>query len=171
MALLSGCFGTTRMEPAQSFIREMPLQSVVRELSAKDDGAPTWLHRGCALMSWPVVGGLTSAFGKRDGKKHDGVDLMVTEDTPVLAACDGRVLYAGDGLRGYGNLVIVRHSDGLTTVYAHNHRLLVRVGDAVTRRQPLALAGKSGNASATHVHFEVRKDSLARDPFEYLEQR
>ena len=122
----------------------------------------------CADMSWPVDGTLSSPFGRRDGKMHDGIDLAVAEETPVRAACDGVVAYAGNGLRGYGNLVILRHEGALATVYAHNHELLVKEGQSVTRGQTIARSGQTGRASAPHLHFEVRKDSIARNPLGYL---
>jgi murein DD-endopeptidase MepM/ murein hydrolase activator NlpD len=78
------------------------------------------------------------------------------------------VAYAGNGLRGYGNLVILKHADMLATVYAHNRELLVKEGQAVTRGQPIARSGQTGKASAPHLHFEVRKDSIARNPLGYL---
>src|SRR5207248_10567066 len=90
----------------------------------------------CSQMSWPVDGPVSSPFGKREGKMHDGIDLAVQEDTPVRAACDGVVAYAGNGLRGYGNLIILKHADMLATVYAHNRELLVKEGQAVKRGQP-----------------------------------
>jgi murein DD-endopeptidase MepM/ murein hydrolase activator NlpD len=122
-------------------------------------------------MSWPVNAPLSSPFGRREGRAHDGIDLAVAEGTPVKAACDGVVAYAGDKLRGYGNLVIVSHGGPLATVYAHNRSLLVREGEAVTRGQTLALSGQTGRASAPHVHFEVRQDERPRDPLEYLSPR
>jgi lipoprotein NlpD len=141
-----------------------PRASVIRELTVSGASAVA----GCASLSWPVDGVLSSPFGPRDGRAHEGIDLAVAADTPVRAACDGIVTYAGDGLRGYGKLVIVRHDGALATLYAHNRELLVREGEPVTRGQIIARSGQTGRASAPHLHFEVRKDSIARDPLGYL---
>lgn len=110
----------------------------------------------CGPLGWPVEAEVSSGFGTRDGKPHLGIDLVVPEGVPVLAACDGVVRYAGETLRGYGRTVLVEHEGGLVTAYAHNRRLLVRVGEQVTRGQTLALSGQTGRVTAPHVHFEVR---------------
>jgi murein DD-endopeptidase MepM/ murein hydrolase activator NlpD len=151
---LAGC---ATVEPA-------PSESTIRELTE----TPSDPTAGCASMLWPVEGELSSRFGRREGKPHTGIDLLVAKDTPVRAACDGVVVYAGNGLRGYGNMLILRHDAALATVYAHNRALLVREGETVLRGQIIARSGQSGNASAPHVHFEVRKGSIARDPLGYL---
>ena len=151
---LSGC----------ATVEEAPAESTIRELSVTSSDALA----GCASMMWPVDGPLSSPFGRREGKPHDGIDLAVAEDTPVRAACDGVVAYAGHGLRGYGNLVILRHAGQLATVYAHNRALEVHEGQTVTRGQLVARSGATGHVTAPHLHFEVRKDSIARDPLGYL---
>ena len=116
-------------------------------------------------LSWPVKNArLTSQFGWRKGEAHDGVDLRAKVGTPVFAAHDGRVLYAGNGISGYGVLVVIRHSTGLATVYAHNSRIRVRRGQVVRRGQLIALSGATGRASGPHVHFEVRAGSRPLDP-------
>jgi murein DD-endopeptidase MepM/ murein hydrolase activator NlpD len=143
---------------------EPPAASTIRELTVTTSGPAA----DCAAMLWPVDGALSSGFGRRDGRAHDGIDLAVVEDTPVRAACHGVVAYAGNGLRGYGNVVILQHAAALATVYAHNRALLVRVGDVVARGQVIARSGASGRVTAPHLHFEVRKGSIARDPLGYL---
>ena len=122
---------------------------------------------GC--LSWPLDGGVvTSPFGVRTGKNHDGLDVAAPEGTPVHAAADGEVLYAGDELAGYGNLVVVRHAPGLATVYAHNRKILVRVGDHVARGATIAEVGHTGRATGPHVHFEVRVGEIPRNPRLFL---
>jgi len=115
-------------------------------------------------LEWPVIAPISSPFGERDGRPHDGLDLAVPDGTPVHAAADGVVVYAGDRLRGYGRLVIVRHDDRVATVYAHNGKLLVAEGQRVRAGDTLSLSGHSGNATAPHLHFEVREDGVALDP-------
>jgi murein DD-endopeptidase MepM/ murein hydrolase activator NlpD len=156
LASVAGC--------ATAAVEVEPATSVIRELTV----TPSDATADCAAMLWPVEGPLSSPFGPREGRVHVGIDVAVAEDTPVRAACDGVVAYAGSGLRGYGNVVIVQHAAELATVYAHNRALEVRKGDVVTRGQIIARSGQTGHATAPHLHFEVRKDSIARDPLGYL---
>ena len=118
-------------------------------------------------LAWPVRGVLISGFGVRDREQHDGIDLACPQGTPVFAAGEGEVLFAGEQ-RGYGNLVLVGHGRGVVTVYAHNLENLVVQGDRVLRGEPIARVGRSGNASGPHLHFEVRVGSRPRDPLGFL---
>jgi murein DD-endopeptidase MepM/ murein hydrolase activator NlpD len=118
---------------------------------------------------WPVHGRIISAFGsKPNGAQNDGINLAVPEGTPVKAAEDGVVAYAGDELKGYGNLVLVRHSNGYVSAYANASELLVKRGDTVKRGQTIARAGQTGNVSSPQLHFEIRKGSTPVDPTKYL---
>jgi len=126
-------------------------------------------HKGAARFRWPVDGPrLTSQFGARWGRPHEGIDLSVPIGTPVYAADAGDVVYAGNTVRGYGNMVVLRHPGDLMTVYAHNSVLLVKVGEHVAVGQRVALSGQSGHATGPHVHFEVRRGQIPRDPLPYL---
>ena len=119
---------------------------------------------------WPLgAGAVGSPFGTRDGRLHEGIDLPAPIGTPVYAAGDGQVIYAGDGLRGYGRLIVLQHEGDLLTVYAHNAELLVKEGDKVTAGQRIALVGQSGRATGPHLHFEVRAGQIPRDPMSYLQ--
>jgi murein DD-endopeptidase MepM/ murein hydrolase activator NlpD len=110
-----------------------------------------------------------SGYGpKSNGQHNDGINLAVPEGTEVKAAEDGVVAYAGNELKGYGNLVLLRHSDGWMTAYAHNSQLLVKRGDTVKRGQNVARAGQTGGVSSPQVHFEIRKGSTPVDPKQYL---
>jgi lipoprotein NlpD len=118
---------------------------------------------------WPVEKGvLTSKYGIRGGRRHDGIDVAAPEGTAVLAAADGKVLYSGDQQRGYGNLVIIRHKDDMITVYAHNKVNLVKEGQAVKQGQVIAQVGTTGRATGPHVHFEIRKRTKPRNPLFFL---
>ncbi|MEG6509412.1 LysM peptidoglycan-binding domain-containing M23 family metallopeptidase [Methyloligella sp. 2.7D] len=118
---------------------------------------------------WPVNGRIVSKFGARsDGGHNDGIDMSVPQGTPVKAAENGVVAYAGDELKGYGNLVLVRHSNNWVTAYAHNEDLLVKRGDKVTRGQVIAKAGATGSVSQPQLHFELRKGSRPVDPLQYM---
>ena len=129
-------------------------------------------HRSAARFRWPVdAPRVTSLFGSRWGRPHEGIDLQAAIGTPVYAADEGEVVYAGNTVRGYGNMVVLRHADALMTVYAHNSVLLVKVGQHVSSGQRIALSGQSGHATGPHVHFEVRRDQVPRDPLQFLPGR
>ncbi len=120
------------------------------------------------LFQSPVQARLNSAYGRRRGRMHYGVDLGAPKGAPVRAARAGRVSYAGSGYRGYGKLVILDHSDGYQTFYAHNSRLVARKGKKVTAGQIIAHVGATGNATAPHLHFEIRKNGHPQNPALYL---
>ena len=118
---------------------------------------------------WPVRGRIISGFGtKPNGEKNDGINLAVPEGTSVKAVEAGTVIYAGNELEGYGNLVLIRHADGWVSAYAHNKDILVKRGDPVRRGQTIAHAGMSGSVAAPQVHFELRKGAKPVNPLDYL---
>jgi murein DD-endopeptidase MepM/ murein hydrolase activator NlpD len=118
---------------------------------------------------WPVRGRIIAGFGpKPNGQQNDGIDVAVPENTPIKAAEDGVVAYAGSELKGYGNLVLVRHPNGYVTAYAHAKELLVKRGDPIKRGDVIAKSGQSGNVDAPQLHFEVRKGSAPVDPMQFL---
>jgi murein DD-endopeptidase MepM/ murein hydrolase activator NlpD len=118
---------------------------------------------------WPVKGRIVAAFGIRpDGGHNDGIDLAVPQGTSVMAAENGVVAYAGNELKGYGNLVLIRHANNWVSAYAHNEELLVKRGDKVRRGQVIAKAGASGSVSQPQVHFELRKGSRPVDPTKFM---
>lgn len=122
-------------------------------------------------LMWPVRGGvLTSHFGTRNGRNHHGIDIGARRGTPVRAASGGTVKFSGWGPTGYGLMIIIKHPDNLTTVYAHNSRNLVQKGTQVKRGQMIARIGKTGRATGPHLHFEVRNDTHAKNPLLYLKK-
>ncbi len=131
-------------------------------------GSDYSLERPTRMFAWPVEHGeISSGFGIRNGTMHDGVDIAAPLGTAVHAAESGTVIYAGR-LRGYGNVIIVRHDDHYVTVYGHNSTNLVREGDAVARGQVIGTIGESGRTTGANLHFEVRRDNTARNPLAYL---
>lgn len=117
------------------------------------------------LWRWPLRAGVVSSeFGRRWGKQHEGIDIAADSGVPVTASADGMVLYCGHGLRGYGNVVIVRHDQKTTTLYAHNQSILVSKGDQVRAGQMIARLGATGHSTGPHVHFEIRRQGRAVDP-------
>ncbi len=120
-----------------------------------------------AVLQWPVHGVLYSRFGVRQGQRHDGIDIAAPEGTTIDAAAAGSVLYTGEQ-SGYGSIVILRHLDGLLTLYAHASAILVRQGQTVAAGQPIARVGTSGRTTGPHLHFEVREGTRPRNPLFYL---
>jgi murein DD-endopeptidase MepM/ murein hydrolase activator NlpD len=128
---------------------------------AAKDGAPSF--------RWPAKGRVIAGFGPRtNGQQNDGINLAVPEGTPVKAAEDGVVAYAGNELKGYGNLVLVRHANGYVTAYAHAREVLVKRGDQIKRGQIIARSGQTGNVDAPQLHFEIRKGPTPLDPMPLL---
>jgi murein DD-endopeptidase MepM/ murein hydrolase activator NlpD len=118
---------------------------------------------------WPVRGKVITAYGaKANGKANDGINLAVPEGTPVKAADDGVVAYSGNELKGYGNLVLIRHTNGYVTAYAHASELMVKRGDTIKRGQVIAKSGQSGEVQSPQLHFEIRKGSSPVDPLQFL---
>lgn len=122
-------------------------------------------------LLWPVPKGrFTSAFGLRDGSRHDGVDIAAPTGTPVRAAATGIVSFVGT-VRGYGNFVKVFHMPGLSTAYGHNDEVLVRVGQLVRRGETIALVGETGRTTGPNLHFEVHRAGVPVDPMAYFIKR
>jgi len=120
-------------------------------------------------LSHPVPGGIvTSGFGPRDGRMHEGLDISAEPGTPVLAAKDGKVVYSDNAIHGYGNMIIIKHAGNLTTIYAHNRVNLVSAGDFVKKGEKIAEVGATGRATGPHLHFEVRLGEKPVDPQRYL---
>jgi lipoprotein NlpD len=132
--------------------------------------APPKASASSAKLSfiWPVKGPVTSWFGPRKGRPHDGIDISAPKGTPIRAAEKGKVIYSDDGISGYGNLIIIQHSGGFHTVYGHNSRNRVDVDEQVNKWQVIAEVGNTGRATGYHLHFEIRKNQRAVDPMHYL---
>ena len=130
---------------------------------------PSETTGGLPTFRWPVRGKVITSYGaKTNGKSNDGINLAVPEGTPVKAAEDGVVAYSGNELKGYGNLVLVRHSNGYVTAYAHASELMVKRGDTIKRGQIIAKSGQSGEVGSPQLHFEIRKGSSPVDPLQFL---
>lgn len=136
-----------------------PVASVVVGGEAASSGGLTWI--------WPVSGPVLASF---DGVRNKGLDIGGTAGEPVLAAADGRVVYSGSGLRGYGNLIIIKHNNTYLTAYAHNRALMVKEDQAVKRGQKIAEMGNS-DADRVKLHFEVRRQGKPVNPAQYLPKR
>jgi murein DD-endopeptidase MepM/ murein hydrolase activator NlpD len=147
-------------EPASS----APAASETNEVAAIPNAATSGER-----FQWPLQGKIISRFGaKTGGQQNDGINISAKEGAKVFAADTGTVAYAGNELRGFGNLLLIRHADGWITAYAHNEKLLVKKGDKVARGQPIALVGATGNVDSPQLHFEIRRGSDPVDPLQHL---
>lgn len=128
--------------------------------------------RAAARFAWPLNGKVIASFGAAGGGLHnDGINIAAAAGSEVRAADNGVVAYAGNELRGFGNLLLIKHADGWTTAYAHNEKLLVNRGDTVKQGQVIATVGRTGNVDSPQLHFEVRKGTQAINPIEFLAAR
>src|SRR5262245_27367637 len=155
----------TENEPAQSASVVTPAPDSLDKDAAK-------LAEGTGALPkfrWPANGRIIAGYGPTtNGQQNDGINIALPENTPVKAAEDGVVAYAGNELKGYGNLVLVRHPNGYFTAYAHAKELLVKRGDQVKRGQVIARSGQTGNVNAPQLHFEIRKGASPLDPTRFL---
>ncbi|UCF89529.1 MAG: peptidoglycan DD-metalloendopeptidase family protein, partial [bacterium] len=119
-------------------------------------------------LIWPLKGRATSGYGPRGRRVHEGIDIAAPRGTPVLASAGGKVAYSGNGMRGYGKVIVIKHTNDLSTVYAHNSSLLVRIGDGVEQGQMIAIVGSTGKSSGPHLHFEIRRRGVPEDPRKFL---
>jgi murein DD-endopeptidase MepM/ murein hydrolase activator NlpD len=175
LARLNGIDDPNRIEVGQRLIvpnatHDLPVDVITPTRARDDKPAASELPPDRAPFIWPVDGPITSAFGPRGDTHHDGIDVAAPVGTPVRAARGGRVLYSAE-LRGYGNLLIIDHGDGYATVYAHNRSNAVTTGAVVHQGDVIATVGDTGDSSEPSLHFEVRKDNVARNPLFYLPER
>jgi len=130
---------------------------------------PIELKRTHKHFSWPIEGKIISGFGKKKlGLKNDGINIEAKFQSPVKAAEDGIVAYAGNEIRGFGNLILIKHGENWSTAYAHNDILQVAKGDTVKRGQVIAKSGNTGHVDTPQVHFELRHKSKPVDPLKHL---
>ena len=156
---------TKDIEPAQS----ISLASATSEPAKETSKATTEAAGALPTFRWPANGRVIASFGTSPtGVQNDGINLALPEGTSVKSAEDGVVAYAGNELKGYGNLVLVRHPNGYVTAYAHAKEILVKRGDQVKRGQVIAKSGQTGNVNAPQLHFEIRKGASPLDPMRFL---
>jgi murein DD-endopeptidase MepM/ murein hydrolase activator NlpD len=153
----------------QKFAEAEP-NATIRAITPSGDPEGDASNRGTTpAFRWPVRGRVIAEFGaKTNGQQNDGINLAVPEGTAVRAAEDGVVAYAGSELKGYGNLVLVRHSNGFVTAYAHASEIMVKRNDPVRRGQVIAKSGQTGNVASPQLHFEIRRGSRPVDPMQHL---
>lgn len=130
-------------------------------------GKPKTAVAGLAYLTTPSRGTISSAFGARWGRMHEGIDIAANIGDPIYAALDGTVTYAG-WETGYGNFIQIKHADGVLTAYGHCSKIQVAVGDTVKKGDKIGEVGNTGNSTGPHLHFEVRVNGVAKDPMAYL---
>jgi murein DD-endopeptidase MepM/ murein hydrolase activator NlpD len=157
-------------ESKRAYLREEAgLAQASAQLASRLSGASSY-HPGppsAAGLIWPVNGPVTSPFGMRWGRMHEGIDIGVPTGTPIHASAAGKVVYAG-WMEGYGNLVAIDHGNGLSTAYGHQERVAVSVGQVVAQGQVIGYSDCTGHCFGPHVHFEVRVNGVPVDPMSYL---
>lgn len=159
---------TAAVEPVQK-ARMATETKEIEQTHAKSAAKTAEATNALPTFRWPVRGRVIAAYGaKTNGKQNDGINVAVPEGTPVKAAEDGVVAYAGNELKGYGNLVLVRHANGYVTAYAHASELEVKRGDTIKRGQVIAKSGQTGDVGSPQLHFEIRKGSSPVDPLHFL---
>lgn len=139
----------------------------IAEIQGVPYAEPSDVTPSAAGFTWPTSGQITSGFGPRWGRMHEGLDIAAPTGRPITAAKSGKVIVAGPS-GGYGNLVVIDHGGGLSTAYAHQSRIAVSVGDPVTQGGLIGYVGSTGHSTGPHLHFEVRVSGAARDPLPYL---
>ncbi len=154
-------------KPSQVAALEQPVQSDTAAQGTAVDAAKPIPSVG---FRWPARGRIILGFGDKNGVKSTGINISVPEGTPIKAAEAGTVAYAGSEVKGFGNLVMVRHAEGWVSVYANASEIKVKRGDPIKRGQVIALSGQSGDVAAPQLHFELRKGSVPVDPVEHLSE-
>jgi len=146
-------------------------QKVLKTKNIFDPKKRDYMVRRIKNWNWPLDSlVVTSGFGKRGKKNHEGIDFRANVGTTVYAVAQGKVVYSSQRISGYGKMVVLRHQDGLVSVYAHLSKRLVKKGDRVRKGQKLALSGNTGSSSGPHLHFELRDGSQPFDPMGLLFQ-
>jgi len=167
IAGINGLSDPTKIKEGMILI--IPLKYSDENLISKKNEAP--VVSGDVKLLWPLKGTLVQGFRDGASGRHDGMDIAAGEGTYIKSSAAGKVVYSGDQFQGYGNMLIIEHSEELSTIYAHCKSFLVYEGDEVPAGHIIASVGATGNATAPHLHFEVRLKNSAVDPMLYLPLR
>ncbi len=163
--LISGCAGIKTRSNANKGLFQTKSQEISQNMNVPKNGNRLKSDQG---YSWPLSNGnISSYFGKRRRDYHDGLDISAPRGTPIHAAKEGVVIYAARRIKGYGNMVVLKHGN-MATVYAHNSKNLVKKGDKVKQGEVIGFVGATGKATGPHVHFEIRQGQIPVDPLYYL---
>lgn len=158
-------------QPARlAAVRSSPTISAPQRLLSitPTDEQSTPLSPSASFFAWPLQGRVSRGVEYDEGHRHNGIDIVAAQGTPVRAAADGKVVFSGWGPSGYGRMVIVQHPQGMVTIYAHNEQNYARNGEYVRQGDQVAAVGKSGRASTYHLHFEIRRKTVPVPPEQWL---
>lgn len=158
---------TTSPPPRQTSTTPPPRQTTTTPPPAQTTTPPPAAN-AAVQFQWPLEGEIIARFGENDGRRNDGINIRAEEGDSVRAAAAGTVVYAGNELQGYGELVLIRHEGGFVTAYANNSRLRVREGETVQAGQIVAEAGSTGSVDSPQLHFEIRRGVTPEDPMRHL---
>ena len=172
VASLNGIPDPSKIETGQRIFipgakQVLKVEIYIDDVAAEQGGKPRIAYKKLDFI-WPVEGKIMSIFTEVENKKHQGIDISSPPGTPIRASNAGKVIYSNDGIKGYGNLIILRHSEEYVTVYAHNEVNLVEEGMWAEKGQIIGKVGQTGRASGPHLHFEIRKNNKPLDPFLFL---
>jgi murein DD-endopeptidase MepM/ murein hydrolase activator NlpD len=163
---LSGLSAAEQAEASEIDALQAASTQLAQRIRSAQSGSPTQSPSSTGLI-WPVQGPITSPFGWRWGRMHEGIDIGVGYGTPIRAAAAGTVIYCG-WEEGYGNLVVIDHGGNLATAYGHQSSIAVGCGQSVAQGQVIGYVGCTGHCTGPHLHFEVRVDGNPVDPLGYL---
>ena len=147
--------------------KALKVEIYIDDVAAEQPETPKMAYKKLDFI-WPVEGKISNPFEEAESKRHQGIDISSSLGTPIKASNAGKVIYSNNGIKGYGNLIILRHSEEYVTVYAHNQVNLVEEGAWAEKGQIIGKVGQTGNATGPHLHFEIRKNNKALDPLLFL---
>jgi len=172
VASLNGISDPSKIETGQRILipgakTVLKVEIYIDDVAAEQGEQPKIAYKKLDFI-WPVDGKITDVFTEAENKKHQGLDISSPLGTPIKASNAGKVIYSSNGIKGYGNLIILRHSEEYVTVYAHNQVNLVEEGTWAEKGQIIGKVGQTGRASGPHLHFEIRKNNKPVNPFLFL---
>ena len=172
VASLNGIADPGKIETGQRIFipgakKVLKVEIYIDDVAAEQGEKPKIVYQKLDFI-WPLAGKITDVFKETEGKKHQGLDISSPPGTPIKASNAGKVIYSNNGIKGYGNLIILRHSGEYVTVYAHNQVNLVEEGAWAEKGQIIGKVGQTGRATGPHLHFEIRKNNKALDPLLFL---
>ncbi len=172
VASLNGIPDPSKIEVGQRIFipgakQVLKVEIYIDDVAAEQGGKPKMAYKELDFI-WPVEGKISDVFTKVESQKHQGIDISSPHGTPIKASNAGKVIYSDNGIRGYGNLIILRHSEEYVTVYAHNQVNLVKEGAWVEKGEIIGKVGRTGRTTGPHLHFEIRRNNKPLDPLLFL---
>jgi len=172
IASLNGITDPSKIETGQRIFiprakKVLKVEIYIDDVAAEQGEKSKMVYRKLDFI-WPVEGKISNGFDGAESSRHQGIDIPSPVGTPIKASNAGKVIYSGNGIKGYGNLIILRHSEEYVTVYAHNQVNLVEEGTWAEKGQIIGKVGQTGKATGPHLHFEIRRNNRALDPLLFL---